>query len=830
MLSLAEYRPPTHRLPDKLVWGHLIAPGVVLQKGCVLQKTIAYRGPDLATSSRAELGNAALRLNNALKRLGGGWALFSEGARHETNTYPTSEWPTLCSAIVDEERRRFFQDAGRHYESTFHLTFAWSLPTQFNNKLGTLFYDGVDDGDEDTEIGSVRRDLAFFQKKVAEIVNIMRGVFPEVHELDDEETLTYLHGTISTTRHRVRVPENPSCLDAYLPDEPLTPGDEPMLGEHFLACCTIVGFPNSTFAGVLDHLNRLDISYRWMTRFIALDKSEAKAVLTRKRRHWYTKRKSILALIKEEATKEPSALLDNSATNYATDADAALQELGDDVTAFGYVTTTLVVRSRDRREALRMRALLKAAVEECGFVVRDETIHATQAWLGSLPGHCYANVRKPIINTLNLAHMMPVSAVWCGPPHNEHLARVTGLARPHVTCSAGGTPFLLSTNIGNVGHTLIIGPTDSGKSTALGLLNVQWLRYPDARVVIIDKDRSARALTLANGGTYYEPGDSDVVARRWQPLAKIDKRAERRWASRFVLMLLELQKVQLTPAVKTAVREALAAIATNAPEMRTLTLLASELGIRNPDLRQALRPYTVEGDYGHIFDGDKDEFSCSRWTMIEMGHLMDMGEDVVLPALEYLFRRIESQFTGQPTWLVLDEAWLFLGHPAFARRLKIWLKTLRKKNVYVVFATQEIEDAMARADLMSTILASCKVKILLPSKDLGSTPALAEAYRRIGLTDAELHLLSTAEQQREYYYRSPRGRRLFSFEMGPATLAFTAMSSPADQLFLDHMVATREPSDYVRAMLEHRGLRLGDYVSAQQQVPAAAVAARGGRG
>lgn len=815
MFSLREYREPTNRLPDKLPWASLVAPGVVIQKGGTLQKTVAYRGPDLAASSRGELGIAALRLNNALKRLGGGWALFSEAVRAEANDYPVSEWPTLASRIVDEERRRHFQAAGQHFESRYYLTFAWALPTELGNRLSTFFYDGTDE--EDGELEGIRRDLASFEKQVGEIVDIMRGVFSEVRELNDEETLTYLHSTVSTRTHPVRVPENPTCLDAYLPDEPLTPGDEPMLGEHFLACSTIVGFPSSTFAGVLDHLNRLNLSYRWMTRFIALDKGEAKTLLTRKRRHWFTKRKSILALIKEEATKEPSALVDNSAANYAADADAALQELGDDVAAFGYVTTTLVVWDRDRREARRKRARLKAAIQGCGFTVRDETLHATQAWYGSLPGHCYANVRRPIVNTINLAHMMPVSAVWAGAAYNDHLARVTGLQRPHVTCSADGTPFRLSTNVGNVGHTLMIGSTDTGKSTGLGLLEMQWLKYPRARVVVIDKDRSARAATLANGGTYYEPGDSDVDTRSWQPLAKIDKRPERRWAARLIHMMLELQKVQLTPVVKTAVREALTGMANLAPEMRTLTILASELGRRNPALREALTPYTVDGDYGQIFDGERDEFRCDHWTMIEMGHLMSMGEEVILPALEYLFRRIEGSFSGEPTLLVIDEAWLFLGHPAFAKRLKAWLKTLRKKNVYVVFATQEIEDATKHADLMATILASCKVKILLPSQDLVNTPAIAAAYRSVGLTDAELYLLSTAVPKRDYYYRSALGKRLFSFAMGPATLAFVGMSSPADQQFLDDMVAERDPSEYVSAILKHRGLSIEQFTGGRSQ-------------
>ena len=52
-----------------------------------------------------------------------------------------------------------------------------------------------------------------------------------------------------------------------------------------------------------------------------------------------------------------------------------------------------------------------------------ETLNAVDAWLSSIPGNAYANVRQPIVSTLNLAHMMPLSAVWAGPEKNTSTAR-----------------------------------------------------------------------------------------------------------------------------------------------------------------------------------------------------------------------------------------------------------------------------------------------------------------------------------------------------------------------------------------------------------------------
>jgi type IV secretion system protein VirB4 len=338
------------------------------------------------------------------------------------------------------------------------------------------------------------------------------------------------------------------------------------------------------------------------------------------------------------------------------------------------------------------------------------------------------------------------------------------------------------------------------------MLALGWLKYPGAQVIVFDKDRSARAATLAVGGTCYEPG-KETAPVAFQPLADIDRPQERVWAAQFVATLLAAQGVAVDHTTQTAIDETLSSLAAAPRKERTLTLLATQIGSRQRALRDALRPYTLEGNFGQIFDADEDGVRAHGfWTMIEMGHLMAMGPAVVLPALEYLFHRVEQQFTGRPTLLILDEAWLFLSHAIFAVRLQAWLKTLRKKNVYVVFATQEVADAASKPELLSTILSACHTKIFLPD-DEALTPAMAAAYQAVGLSTAELHILAKAQKKRDYYYRSVKGRRLFELGLGPAALAFVGASSEQDQLFLDALVRTRHPSEYAAAMLERRGVR-----------------------
>jgi type IV secretion system protein VirB4 len=190
--------------------------------------------------------------------------------------------------------------------------------------------------------------------------------------------------------------------------------------------------------------------------------------------------------------------------------------------------------------------------------------------------------------------------------------------------------------------------------------------------------------------------------------------------------------------------------------------------------------------------------------MFEMGALMPMGEEVVAPALDYIFHRIEARFDGRPTLLILDEAWLFLKHPIFVTRLQDWLKTLRKKNVYVVFATQEVADA-ASSPIAQTILQACPTKIYLPDEQ-AQTPAMAAVYKSFGLTDTEIAILARATKKADYYYKSVKGQRLFRLDLSPLALAFVGMSTPSDQRFLDELERTTAPAERTAKILAHRQL------------------------
>ncbi|MFA9200809.1 MAG: conjugal transfer protein TrbE, partial [Cypionkella sp.] len=533
MLNLAEYRKKPQALADFLPWAALVGSDVVLNKDGSLQRSMRFRGPDLDSATASELVGASARLNSAIRRLGSGWTLFVEASRGPSNRYPDSVFPDPASELVDAERRAQFEAEGAHFESAYTLTLVWMPPADDAARAeGWLYENRSDKG------ASARDHLDQFVDRSDRLLALVSGFVPEAAWLSDAETLTYLHSCVSTKRHRVRVPETPMHLDALLADQPLAGGLEPRLGPAHLRTLSVVGFPASTFPGVLDELNRLAFPYRWVTRAICLDKTEATKLLGRIRRQWFAKRKSVMAILKEVLTNEAATLVDTDAANKAADADEALQELGADMVGHAYVTATLTVMHEDARVAADRLRLVEKVIEGRDFTCVREGVNAVEAWLGSLPGHLYANVRQPPISTINLAHMIPLSAVWAGPERNAHL---DGPPLFHAATD-GSTPFRFSLHVGDVGHTLVVGPTGAGKSVLLALMALQFRRYPAAQVFAFDFGGSIRAAALAMCGDWHDLGGalSEDAAEpvALQPLADVDLPEQRAWAAEWLAGLL----------------------------------------------------------------------------------------------------------------------------------------------------------------------------------------------------------------------------------------------------------------------------------------------------
>jgi type IV secretion system protein VirB4 len=796
MMNFSEYRSKSASLADFLPWVCLVAEGVVLNKDGSFQRTARFRGPDLDSATPVELVAVTARLNNALRRLGSGWAVFVEAQRVPAHAYPVSDFPDPVSEIVDVERREQFREEGAHFESFYYLTLLWMPPAEETARAEAWLYEGRSKTGIDP-----RELLKSFIDRTGRMLHLVEGFMPEAEWLGDGETLTYLHSCISTKVQRVRVPETPIYLDALLADEPLVGGLEPRLGDHHLRMLTITGFPSVTFPGLLDELNRQAFAYRWSSRAIMLDKTDATKLLTKIRRQWFAKRKSVAAILKEVMTNEASVLMDSDASNKAADADMALQELGADEAGIAYVTATITVWDRDPAIAAEKLRLVEKIVQSRDFTCTVEGVNALEAWFGSLPGHVYANVRQPPISTLNLAHLIPLSAVWAGTERDEHFGDVPLLYGK----TEGSTPFRLTLHVGDVGHMLIVGPTGAGKSVLLALMALQFRRYAGSQIFAFDYGGSIRAAAIAMGGDWQDLGGAlhDAGGTRsvaLQPLARIDDAPERAWAAEWLAALLAGQGVAVDPAAKEHIWSALTSLATAPVSERTLTGLVVLL--QSQDLKLALAPYLVGGPWGRLLDAEAEHLGSARVQALETEGLV--GIAAAAPVLSYLFHRIEARLDGSPTLIIIDEGWLVLDSPAFAAQLREWLKTLRKKNASVIFATQSLADIEGSV-IAPAIIESCPTRIFLPN-ERAAEPQIARVYERFGLNDRQIEILSRATPKRDYYCQSRCGNRLFDLGLGDIALAFAAAASKTDQIRIGEIVEAYGQAQFAAAWLRHRQL------------------------
>ena len=292
-----------------------------------------------------------------------------------------------------------------------------------------------------------------------------------------------------------------------------------------------------------------------------------------------------------------------------------------------------------------------------------------------------ANIRWPYITSLELSYLFQLSAVWAGDKWNKHLNAPALLQAK----TAGSTPFRFNLHYQDFGNAMVIGPIGSGKSVLLNTIEMHCRGYKNAKVYIFDKGGSCRASTAGVGGIFYDlgtVGGQNGHGISFQPLRYIDNELERIWANEWLQMIYAQQNVELTPDDRSAIWDALTLLASSPADERTMSayyMLAQSNRLKSGivDFVDSIQGVINTGPYGKLFGANKDWFTDNSWQAFEMGELLEQ-KGAVMPTLQYLFHVIEKNCKGEPTFIFLDECWVFLANPLFAGKIKEWFKTSAK--------------------------------------------------------------------------------------------------------------------------------------------------------
>ena len=811
-LKLKKHRSKDAGLADLLNYAAMVDDGVIVGKNGSFIASWLYKGDDNASSTDEQREMVSFRINQALAGLGNGWMLHVDAVRRPAPNYTEtglSHFPDPVSAAMDEERRRLFEGLGTMYEGYFIVTMTYFPPLLAQSKFVELMFDdeAKTPGNKARTQGLIdyfKRECTSIESRLSSAVKLqrLRGnkvVNEDGSTVTHDDLLRWLQFCITGMDHPVLLPSNPMYLDAVIGGQELFGGVVPKIGRKFVQVVAIEGFPLESTPGVLTALGELPVEYRWSSRFIFMDSHEAVKHLDKFRKKWKQK---IRGFFDQVFNTNPGSV-DQDAMSMVNDAESAIAEVNSGLVAVGYYTSVVVLMDEDREKLETSARQVEKAINRLGFAARIETINTLDAYLGSLPGHGVENVRRPLINTMNLADLLPTSTIWTG-LNKAPCPMYPPLSPALMHCvTHGATPFRLNLHVRDLGHTFMFGPTGAGKSTHLALIAAQLRRYQGMSIYAFDKGMSMYPLAKATGGKHFTvAADDDKLA--FCPLQFLESKSDRAWAMEWIDTILALNNVETTPAQRNEIGNAIMSM--HASGARTLSEFS--VTIQDEAIREAIRQYTVDGNMGHLLDAEEDGLSLTDFTVFEIEELMNLGEKYALPTLLYLFRRIERSLKGQPAVIILDEAWLMLGHPAFRAKIREWLKVLRKANCLVLMATQSLSDA-ANSGILDVIVESTATKIFLPNV-YARDEDTAALYRRMGLNARQIEILATAIPKRQYYYVSENGRRLYDLALGPLALAFVGASDKESVAAIKSLEA-KFGDAWVHEWLAGRNLKLSDY-------------------
>lgn len=825
---------------DLLPWAAEVDDGIIVCKNGSFCSAFIYAPKDSDYETPDEKELRSFYLNEAFKSLGNGWMVHVDAVRRQSPGYPEpnrSFFPDRVSRAIDEERRRFFASKDLMYESYFIITITWKPPMLVAQRLVEYMFD--DDRAKPNRTKRTEELIETYKKGLRGIQDRLTLAFPHMaqlktrHAVDEDgkdicydDFLSWLHFCVTGLNHKIQLPPVAMYLDRVIGGQDFWAGTTPKIGKKFISTVSIEGFPSASIPGILNQLSTLGVEYRWSTRFICMDTMTAENHIDKYRRHWAQKVRGFF----DQIFNRSNGRINVDAAAMVEECDHMKSGVTGGYFSAGYYTSVIVLmdESRDKLDTASRTAL--KLIQKLGFAGRIEELNCVEAWLGSLPGNGIANVRRPLITTQNLGDLLPTSGIWTGeesapcpfyPPDSPALMQCV---------TTGATPFRLNLHVGDVGHTVILGPTGSGKSTLLGTIAVQALRYQDMTIFSFDKGRSMKCLCEAVGGQHYEIGGQVTIGSRgkdtssnlkevealheqkslnFAPLHDIKLETERAWAQSWIEDLLTLNGIDLTPARRNKISDAL--MATAKSNRQTLSFFRT--AIQDAEIKEVLDQYVSDDNRQGLLDADEDGISECNFSCFELDELMSHGEKTVLPVLLYLFHRIERSLHGQPALIILDEAWTMLGHKIFREKIREWLKTLRRANCSVVMATQSISD-LIKSGIADVITESCPTKIFLPNPRANQEGSV-ELYKAMGLNACQIDIIRQARPKREYYVASPIGHRLFNLALGPLALAIIGAS---ERETLEHiqMLKNIHGPAWVDFYLSEKNLNLKDYEDALQ--------------
>lgn len=714
-------------------------------------------------------------------------ALWTHLIRRRDNSYPDGTFKAPFSAQLNEKyRERMVRED--LFRNDLYLAIVWSPPRDPAEKAARLL-----SRLRRTRRAGIELDeeaIKQLRDKVIDITAGLKRFEPRVLSLYEQDDLLFsepsevLHQLVGGRSEAVPLTEGRIASAIY--SDRVIVGRETIEIRHeaasrFAGMLSFKEYPAATRPGMLDGVLTSPFELILSQSFSFVSKADARTIMGRKQNQMLSSGDKAASQIEE--------------------LDDAMDDLESNRFVLGEHHLSLAVFAPTVKDLTDHLAKARASLTNGGAVVAREDLGLEAAWWAQLPGNFRYRARSGAITSRNFAALSPFHSYPVGQKDGNEWGAAVALLK-----TASGSPYYFNFHDSDLGNTFICGPSGAGKTVLLNFMLSQLEKH-DPHVVFFDKDRGAELYVRAAGGVYHSLRNGKPTG--CAPLKALELTPENKvFLANWVGKLVGSGTRELSVTELRDIAAAIDGLADLSAEQRTIGALRTFLDNTNPEgIAARLRRWERGGPLGWVFDNPGENIGLEEFGVggnmagYDMTDFLD-NEEIRTPLMAYLFHRVEQLIDGRRIIIVIDEFWKALQDEDFRDLAQNKLKTIRKQNGLMLFATQSPRDAI-NSPIAHTIIEQCPTQIFLPNSR-GSHADYVDGFK---LTEREYELIA-----REL---SVESRRFVLKQGHKSVVAELNLHGFDDELaILSGRTANVELADSIRAEV---GDRLDDWLPVFQQ-------------
>ena len=688
-----------------------------------LMVVIALEGVSFETADTLDLNALHRDLNTLYRNIADErLALWTHVVRRRDNEYPDGEFANAFSRTLNDKyrNRMIGEDL---FRNDLYLSLVWhpgkdaaERVAAFLSRLRKARRRGVE-----LDVDALKR----LDDTIVDVTAGLKRFGPRVLTLQERDGLVFsepsevLHQLVGGRREAVPLTEGRVSSAIY--SDRVIVGRETVEIRHegssrYAGMFGFKEYPARTRPGMFDGLLTVPYELILTQSFSFLSKSDAKTVMGRKQNQMVS--------------------AGDKAGSQLEELDDALDDLESNRFVLGNHHLTLTVFAGTVRELTDNLAKSRTHLTNGGAVVAREDLGLEAAWWAQLPGNFRYRVRSGAITSKNFAAFSPFHSYPVGQRDGNEWGPAVAMLK-----TASGSPLYFNLHYGDLGNTFIGGPSGSGKTVLLNFILSQGEKF-DANIVFFDKDRGADLFVRAAGGTYKKKKNGRPTG--CAPLKGMELTPENKvFLAQWVTKLVGSKTRELSVAETRDIANAIDGLADLPVERRTIGALRTFLNNTDPEgIASRLRRWERGGPLGWVFDNVIEDIGLGdfgvggKFVGYDMTDFLD-NEEIRTPLMAYLFHRVEQLIDGRRIIIVIDEFWKALADEGFRDLAQNKLKTIRKQNGLMLFATQSPRDAI-NSPIAHTIIEQCPTQVFMPNSR-GSRADYVDGFK---LTEREYELIA----------------------------------------------------------------------------------------